>query len=79
MEKTTLCLADDLKAAVKRTAAERHVSEAEVIRASLRQTVGNVRPRPCGGLFSSGQPIAERADELLAGFGDRFTVVPRIE
>lgn len=71
MEKTTLYLPDDLKAAIKRAAAQRGVSEAEVIRQSIRQVVGGVRPRPRGGLFSSGQPIARHADELLTGFGER--------
>jgi hypothetical protein len=36
MEKTTVYLPDDLKAAVKRAAAQQGVSEAEVIRASIR-------------------------------------------
>jgi hypothetical protein len=71
MEKTTLYLPDDLKAAVKRAAALKQISEAEVIRESIRQAVGAVRPRPHGGLFSSGQPIARRTDELLSGFGER--------
>lgn len=71
MEKTTLYLPDDLKTAIKRTAAQQGISEAEVIRQSLRHTVGETRPHPRGGLFSSGQPIARHADELLAGFGDR--------
>ncbi len=71
MEKTTLYLPDDLKTAIKRAAAQQHVSEAEVIRQSIRQTVGKVRPRPRGGLFSSGQPIARQADQLLSGFGER--------
>lgn len=71
MEKTTLYLPDDLKAAVKRSAAQQGLSEAEVIRRSIRQVVGDANPRPRGGLFSSGQPIARRANELLAGFGER--------
>ena len=71
MEKTTLYLPDDLKVAIKRVAAQQRVSEAEVIRQAIRRVVGNVRPRPNGGLFSSGQPIARRTDELLAGFGER--------
>ncbi|MHB8341710.1 MAG: ribbon-helix-helix domain-containing protein [Mycobacteriales bacterium] len=70
MEKTTLYLPGDLKAAIKRTAADQGVSEAEVIRRSIRQVVGHSRPRPRGALFSSGEPIARRADELLAGFGE---------
>jgi len=71
MEKTTLYLPEDLKSAVKRAAAERGVSEAEIIRESIRQAVGGVRPRPRGALYSSGQPIARQAEELLAGFGER--------
>ena len=64
-------LPQDLKAAVKRAAAERGVSEAEIIRESIRVSVGHVRPRPRGGLYSSGHPIARDSEELLAGFGER--------
>jgi metal-responsive CopG/Arc/MetJ family transcriptional regulator len=71
MEKTTLYLPDDLKSAIKGAAAQQGVSEAEIIRRAIRQVVGDVRPRPRGSLFSSGQPIARRADELLSGFGER--------
>lgn len=71
MKKTILYLPADLKAAIKRAANERGVSEAEVIRESLRVTVGQRRPRPRGGLFASGAPIARDADEHLAAFGER--------
>lgn len=71
MEKTTLYLPADLKAAVTRTARERGVSEAEVIRDALRTTVGGQRPRPRAGLFASGAPIARQVDAHLAGFGER--------
>jgi hypothetical protein len=71
VEKTTVYLPRDLKAAVKEAAAARGVSEAEVIRESIRASVGRVRPRPRGALFASGRPIARQADELLAGFGER--------
>lgn len=71
MEKTTLYLPDDLRSAVKRAAAQQGISEAEIIRQSIRQVVGDTRPRPRGGLFLSGQPIARKADEALAGFGER--------
>lgn len=71
MTKTTLYLPDDLRAAVKRAAVLRGVSEAEVIRQSIRDAVSDARPRPQGALYSSGRPIARRADELLAGFGQR--------
>lgn len=71
MEKTTLYLPDDLKQAVRRAARSRGVSEAEVIRSSIRDAVATERPRPRGGLFDSGDPIAEQADEHLVGFGER--------
>jgi hypothetical protein len=71
VDKTTLYLPADLKAAVKRAASERGISEAEVIRESLRLTVGQRRPRPRGGLFASGAPIARQADDHLVGFGER--------
>ncbi|MBA3252272.1 MAG: hypothetical protein H0T66_18675 [Geodermatophilaceae bacterium] len=44
--------------------------EGEVIRESLRTTVGAERPRPRGALYASGDPIAHRVDELLRGFGE---------
>jgi hypothetical protein len=47
------------------------VSEAEVIRTSIQTAVGDARPRPRGGLFASGAPIARQADDHLAGFGER--------
>ncbi len=71
VEKTTLYLPEDLKAAVRRAAAERGVSKAEIIRESIRVSVGSVRPSPRGALYSSGQPIARYSEELLVGFGDR--------
>ena len=71
MEKTTIYLPDELKRAIKRAASRRGTSEAEVIRDALRSVVGGERPRPRGGLFSSGDPIARDADRHLAGFGER--------
>jgi hypothetical protein len=71
MEKTTLYLPADLKAADKQAAPRHSVSEAEVIRRAIREAVGRERPRPRGGLFSTGRPTARQADELLTGFGDR--------
>jgi hypothetical protein len=70
MDKTTVYLPPDLKAAVKRSARQRGISEAEVIRNSIRSAVGGERPRPRGGLFASGAPIARRADDHLRGFGE---------
>lgn len=71
MEKTTIYLPTDLKAAITRVARRRGVSEAEIIRESIRDAVASDRPSPRGGLFASGDPIAREADRYLAGFGDR--------
>jgi len=70
MVKTTIYLPDELKSAVADRARRDGLSEAEVIRAAIAAAVQPSRPRPRGGLFS-GEPIADRADELLAGFGER--------
>jgi hypothetical protein len=69
MQKTTVYLPDDLKEAVKREARRRQVAEAEVIREAIAAAVS--RPKPRGGIFHSGDPIAHRVDELLVGFGER--------
>jgi len=69
VERTTIYLPDDLKSAVKRAADQRGISEAEVIRDALRSVVAGERPRPQGGLFSSGDPIARTADEHMPGHG----------
>ena len=69
VQKTTLYLPDDLKAAIEREARHRGVSEAQVIRQAIADAV--VRPVPRGGLFASRKPMASRVDELLAGFGER--------
>lgn len=71
MEKTTIYLPLELKTAIKQAARRRGVSEAEVIRESISSAVGAERPRPRGGLFSSGAPIARQADDHLTGFGER--------
>lgn len=66
--KTTIYLPDELKASIEREARRRGVAEAQVIRDAIAG--GLQRPRPRGALFE-GEPIAERADELLKGFGER--------
>ena len=71
MEKTTVYLPPELKLAIRRVARRRGLSEAEVIRDSIRSAVGGARPRPHGALFASGAPIARQADDHLAGFGER--------
>ncbi len=68
--KTTLYLPDDLKGALEVEARRRGVSEAEVVRDALRKALLSSPPRPKGGIIRGREPIAERADELLAhGFG----------
>ncbi len=69
MVKTTLYLPGDLKAQLERESARRGESEAELIRQALRREFGAQRARPRGGLFAGSEPIAERVDELLDGFG----------
>lgn len=66
--KTTLYLPDDLKAAVERESRRLGVSEAQVIRDAISKSVERPRPRAA---FIDGEPFAERADELLTGFGTR--------
>ncbi|MBM3678721.1 MAG: ribbon-helix-helix protein, CopG family [Actinobacteria bacterium] len=66
--KTTIYLPDELKLAVEREAARRRCSEAQVIREAVAAAV--TRPRPNAGLVSH-EPMADRTDELLAGFGER--------
>jgi hypothetical protein len=71
MDKTTVYLPLELKTALRRLARERGVSEAEVIRESIRHAVTAERPSPRPGLFAGGTSIAREADEHLRGFGDR--------
>jgi hypothetical protein len=71
VDKTTIYLPDELKAAVKQAARRRGVSEAEVIRESIRASVGGTKRAPRGGLYSGSEPIARRVDEFLDGFGER--------
>jgi hypothetical protein len=66
--KTTIYLPEDLKVAIERESRRRGTSEAEVIRQALAHGLRRPRPRP--GLID-GEPIAARAGELLAGFGER--------
>lgn len=67
-QKTTVYLPDELKAALAREARRRGSSEAEVIRQAIAAAMTTPRPRTG---FLDGEPFAERADELLDGFGER--------
>jgi Ribbon-helix-helix protein, copG family len=71
MRKTTVYLPDPLKASLEHMAAATGRSEAELIREAVASLVGAAEPvRPRFPLFESGDPIADRVDELLAeGFG----------
>ena len=75
MRKTTVYLPDDLKAALERLAESEQRSEAEIVREALRSAVadrGFPSPRIPLSTKGLGDPaIAERADELLDGFGSR--------
>lgn len=73
MEKTTVYLPDELKRALRRTAQASGRSEAELIREGVGLVVGTHRvAEPRLPLFESGHPdLAERAEELLTGFGER--------
>ena len=68
MQKTTVYLPDELKQGVEREARIRGISEAQVIRDAIARFVE--RPKPTPGLIH-GEPIAERVDELMKGFGER--------
>ena len=73
MVKTTVYLPDELKASLSRVASERAISEAELIREALSDKVAAATAaRPRVALFADGlgdESVAERVDELLAGFG----------
>lgn len=66
--KTTVYLSDELKKALEEEALRTGESEAAVIRRAIAAAVERPRPRP--GILS-GEPIADRVDELLKGFGER--------
>lgn len=73
MVKTTVYLPEELKETLEKAAAERGLSEAELIRQAIRELVGDappVRPRIPLSQAPLGDPTAAaRADELLDGFG----------
>ncbi len=73
MEKTTVYLPDELKRALRRASRSTGRSEAELIREGIGLVAGTHRvAEPRLPLFKSGKSdLAERADELLEGFGER--------
>lgn len=73
MTKTTVYLPPELKRALKRVAAQRRCSEAELLREAVSRITGEAEaPMPRLPLFrSAGPSIAEDVDRGLEGFGDR--------
>lgn len=73
MKRTTVYLPEALKQDLEQTARTSGRSEAELIREGVRYVVDlHASPFPRIPLFESGdETLAERADELLAGFGER--------
>ena len=73
MKKVTVYLPDDLKAALKRLALGRSVSESSLVREAVAGSVWKSKeaPKPRLPLFHSGDPtLAERFEEELGGFGE---------
>ena len=73
MTKTKVYLPPELKRALKRVAAQRRCSEAELLREAVSRLTGEAdAPMPRLPLFrSTGPSIAEDIDRELEGFGDR--------
>ena len=71
MDKTTVYLPLELKSAMRRVALRRGISEAELIRESIRREIQADRPPARGGLFAGSSPIAPDVDANLRGFGER--------
>lgn len=72
VRRTTIYLPDDLKRSLARAAREEHRTEADLIREGVNLLLRSREPEPRMPLFASGQPdLAEKVEELLAGFGDR--------
>ncbi len=72
VKRTTIYLPDDLKGTLARAARDEKRTEADLIREGIERLLQSRHPQPRVPLFTSGQPdLAEKVDELLAGFGER--------
>ena len=72
VKRTTIYLPDELKSTLARAAKEEHRTEADLIREGVQLLLRSRQPEPRLPLFASGQAdLAERVDDLLAGFGER--------
>lgn len=73
MKRTTIYLPDALKAALERRAAAERRTEADLIREALAEKLAEARAPaphvPLTGRALGDPTLAERVDELLAGFG----------
>ena len=69
MNRMTVQLPDDLKAAVMREAGRRSISQAEVIRLAVRKLTQRRLGGRHAGIITGGQLVAEHADDHLIGFG----------
>ena len=71
VKRTTIYLPEDLKSSLARAAHEEGRTEADVIREGLEIYLRSRYAEPRVPLFTSGKAdLAERVDELLAGFGE---------
>ena len=71
VKRTTIYLPEDLKSSLARAAHEEGRTEADVIREGLEIYLRSRHSEPRVPLFTSGKAdLAERVDELLAGFGE---------
>jgi hypothetical protein len=72
MHRTTVYLPEALKGALARAARDEGRTEADLIREGVERLLRSRQPAPRLPLFASGQAdLAERVDELIAGFGER--------
>lgn len=73
MHKTTVYLPYELKRDLERVATATGRSEADLIREGVQLAIAqHADPLPHFGIFHSGDPtLADRVDELLAGFGEQ--------
>jgi Arc/MetJ-type ribon-helix-helix transcriptional regulator len=72
MKKITVYLPDDVRAALRRLAVDRRVSESSLVREAVAGTIRRLEaPKPRLPLFHSDDPtLAERFEEELVGFGE---------
>ena len=71
VKRTTIYLPEDLKSSLARAAHEAGRTEADLIREGVERLLQSRHAQPRLPLFTSGRPdLAEKVDELLAGFGE---------